>query len=172
MKDSTFEKYKLVINEYLTNGMNGTKAYQKFYPKSSDENAANRFRDLVRISEIESYLKEKQESTLEELNLTHKDIVQELYNWAYSDITETLLLNAEQIKELPKEVRRLITKFKHTKRTFGENNENIEDVIELHFVSKEKAIDMLNRHLGFYEKDNEQANKTQIVQFELPDNKR
>lgn len=173
MKDSTFEKYKLVIDEYLVNGMNGTKAYQKFYTDSSEENAAVRFHDLVRNSKIQSYLKERQQDAQETLKITHQDVLKELYNWAYSDITETMLLSPEEVKELPENIRRLITKFKHTKKTIGSDDGAIyENVVELWFVSKEKAIDMINRHLGFYEKDNEQSGKTQIIQFELPDNKR
>jgi len=33
---------------------------------------------------------------------------------------------------------------------------NTEETIELQFVSKERAIDMINKHLGFYEIDNKQ----------------
>ena len=173
MKESTFEKYKLVIDEYLVNGMNGTKAYQKFYPDSSDAASANSFKEILKIPEIDSYYKERQQDAQETLKITHQDVLKELYNWAYSDITETMLLSPEEVKELPENIRRLITKFKHTKKTIGSDDGAIfENVVELWFVSKEKAIDMINRHLGFYEKDNEQSGKTQIIQFELPDNKR
>ena len=38
-----------------------------------------------------------------------------------------------------------------------------EETIELHFVSKEKAMEMIHKHVGFYEKDN---NKTLTHEFE------
>jgi hypothetical protein len=63
-------------------------------------------------------------------------------------------LSASQVKELPIEIRRLVTKFKRTTRSIGESI--TEDVIELHFVSKEKAIELIAKHIGFFEKDNEQ----------------
>ena len=170
MKESTFEKYKLVIDEYLVNGMNGTKAYQKFYPKSSDEASANSFKEILRIPDVDQYYKGRQKDAQNTLKITHQDVLKELYNWAYSDITQTISLTPYEVENLPIEVRRLITKFKKTTRRIGE--EMTEETIELHFVSKEKAIEMINKHIGFYEADNAQKNETTIVQFELPLNNR
>ena len=70
MKDSTFEKYCLVVDEWFVNGFNGTKAYQKFYKDATDENAANRFLELARISEIKQYKEEKSKKTSSELHIT------------------------------------------------------------------------------------------------------
>tara|TARA_R110000822_G_scaffold258146_1_gene383600 strand:- start:102 stop:494 length:393 start_codon:yes stop_codon:yes gene_type:complete len=70
MKDSTISKYKLIVDEWLVNGRNGTKAYQKFTPNSSDENAANRFLEIMRISEIIQYAEDKRQKKAEELNIT------------------------------------------------------------------------------------------------------
>jgi len=159
MTEKTFNKYKLVVDEYFVNGFNGTKAYKKFYPKSSDEGADSSFRELVGISRIESYLKEKQNQSQEALKTSHEALLSELERWAYSDITETILLTAEQIKELPIEFRRLVTKYKHTQRHIKNSDGKIVetiDIIELHFVSKEKAMEMIHKHTGFYEKDNTQ----------------
>jgi len=148
--EKTLNKYKLVIDEYYVNGFNGTKAYQKFYPNATDETADSKFRTLVGNGRIESYIKEKQNQSQEALKTSHEALLNELERWAYSDITETILLTPEQIKELPIEFRRLITKYKYTKTVDGS------EVIELHFVSKEKAMEMIHKHTGFYEKDNTQ----------------
>ena len=58
--EKTLNKYKLVIDEYFVNGFNGTKAYQKFYPESSDETADSNFRSILGNTRIESYVKAKQ----------------------------------------------------------------------------------------------------------------
>ena len=70
MKESTFKKYCLIVDEWLVNGNNGTKAYKKLHPESSDENAAVRFHDLVRISKIADYIETKRQNKAEELNIT------------------------------------------------------------------------------------------------------
>lgn len=157
MTDKTFRKYCLVIDEWYVNGFNGTKAYQKYYPKSSDETSSVEFNKILKIPKIESYQKEKQEGAVQTLKTSHDQLLKELENWAYSDITETISLTPDQVKELPKDIRRLITRYKHTTKRMGtEDAPIIEDVIELWFVSKERAMEMIHKHVGFYEKDNTQ----------------
>lgn len=156
MTDKTFEKYKAVIDEWFVNGFNGVKAYQKIYPKSKDKTADKRFRDLTEIDRVQKYRKEKQDEAKKALRTTHEVLLEELENWAYSDITETLLLTPEQLKELPEEVRRLITRFESTTRNYDDAGYS-ETVVKLWFVSKEKAMEMIHKHTGFYEKDNNQS---------------
>ena len=159
MKESTFEKHKLVIDEYFVNGFNGTKAYQSVYTDASYATADKGFREIHEIPRIKEYLDQKHKEAQDALRVTHEGILEELRNWAYSDITETILLSTEQVKALPPEIRRLITKYKKTMRHITDKDGNILEtieVIELWFVSKEKAMEMIHKHVGFYEKDNKQ----------------
>src|SRR5690554_5852420 len=78
MRESTFKKYCLVIDEWLVNGFNGTKAYQKYYPTATDENAAVRFNELVRNSKIKEYRDNKQRGMSEDLQITLERQVKEL----------------------------------------------------------------------------------------------
>lgn len=161
MQNKTFEKHKMVVDEWFNNGFNGIKAYQFIYPKAKNKTADKRFRDLTESDRIKQYIKKKHDDAKIALRTTHEVILEELKNWAYSDITETILLTPEQIKELPPDIRRLINKFKLTKRDLtdkdGKVYETIE-VIELSFVSKEKAMEMIHKHTGFYAVDNFQKN--------------
>ena len=70
MKESTFKKHCLVIDEWFVNGFNGTKAWQEFYVGSTEENAANRFLEIVRNSEIVKYTEEKMQNKSEELGIS------------------------------------------------------------------------------------------------------
>jgi phage terminase small subunit len=159
--ESTFSKYCLVVDEWFVNGWNGTKAYQKFYPDSEYESADASFRKILENPRIDVYVAQKKEDALDTLKTSHKTLLQELENWAYSDITETLLLTTEQVKELPIEIRRLITKYKSTSKTYSVNDVvTTETIIELWFVSKEKAMEMIHKHVGFYGIDNKQKQQT------------
>lgn len=70
MKDSTFKKYCLVIDEWFVNGRNGTKAYLKYYPNSSYESADSSFRTIVEIPRISEYIQDKIKNKSKELDIT------------------------------------------------------------------------------------------------------
>lgn len=156
MKDSTFEKYKLVVDEWFVNGFNGTKAYQKFYPEADEETAEANFRKILGNTRVSEYKQKKQEEVKEIIGTSHLELLSYLQTWAYSDITDTINLTPSQVKELPIEIRRLITEYEHTKYT--DDNGNTTEKMKLKFVSKKDAIEMINKHVGFYEKDNKQKN--------------
>lgn len=103
---------------------------------------------------IRTRLRELQQKASKHLEITHEDLLSQLKTWAESDITETLGLTIAELKELPVQVRRLITKAKRTTRKHRDGS--TEEVVEIHFVSKEAALDMIAKHIGFYEKDNNQ----------------
>ena len=69
-----------------------------------------------------------------------------------------MYLNEDGVKQLPIELRRLITSFKRTDKQVRQEDGSFktEPTFELKFVSKEKAGEMLNKHRGFYKEDNSQ----------------
>lgn len=78
MTDKTFEKYKLVVDEYFINGFNGTKAYQSIYPKSKDASADSSFRELVEISRVKEYINSKKTAIATDNDIKLSDVVKEL----------------------------------------------------------------------------------------------
>lgn len=103
---------------------------------------------------IVARLNELKSKASKHLEITHQGILNQLKTWAQSVITETMCLTADEIKRLPIGIGQLITKYKRTV-TQTRAGDTIESV-ELQFVSKETAIDMINKHIGFYEKNNNQ----------------
>lgn len=155
----TLEKYRKIIDQWFVNEFNGTAAYKKLYPRVKDSTASVNFSKISKIPEIEEYVKQKNQKALAVVKSDHKGILEELVRWVSSDITETLLLSEEKIKVLPVEYRRLITSYKVNKRESYDKDGNllgVEKTIECKFVSKERALDMINKHIGFYEVDNKQ----------------
>ena len=157
---NTVVKYKRIIDEWFVNGFNGQEAYKKFYPRiKKDDTAAVNFSQIKALPEMKEYLRVKHEEAARIIEVTQEGILQELKNWIEADITETILLKPKQIKELPVKLRRLINKYIIRKNKNYDQKGNLlseTKTIELQFVSKERAIDMINKHIGFYEKDNKQ----------------
>jgi phage terminase small subunit len=112
---------------------------------------------------LQEYIAELKEERSERIQITSDEVLRELKNFAYSDITETFLMSPEALKELNPEVRRLINKYKTNTRSWTNESGDTESetTVEIWFVDKIKALEMINKHIGFYEKDNEQS-KTDI----------
>lgn len=70
MRDSTFEKYKLVVDEWFINGFNGMKAYQKNYPKTSKETAMVNFSRMLTYAKVADYVATKSKDTADKLQIT------------------------------------------------------------------------------------------------------
>jgi phage terminase small subunit len=87
MKESTFKKYCLVVDEWFINGFNGTKAYQKYYPESDYESADASFRKILENTRIKEYKESKQNKTSSTLQIT----------------LERQILELEDLKKLSKE---------------------------------------------------------------------
>jgi phage terminase small subunit len=156
---NALKKYCLIIDEWFNNDFNGKQAYLKFYKNVKDDTASTNFSKIQQYPEVKEYIKQKYDEAAKVVKTTHEGILRELVNWVQSDITETMCLTPEQIKELPIELKRLINKFDHSINKFYNQKGDListTETVKLGFVSKERAIEMINKHVGFYEVDNQQ----------------
>lgn len=152
------DKQEMFCKEYLID-LNATQAAIRagYSKKTANEQGSQ---NLVKLS-IQKRIAELKEERSKRIEIDSDGVLKELKNWAEGDYTELMLLTAKQIKELSPEIRRLITGFKRvTRRIPGTDEEEIQ--IEVKFIDKQKAMEMIARHIGFYEKDNEQG-KTDVV---------
>ena len=144
------EQQKDFCRHYVKNRYNGTQAAKDagYKPTSAHEQAHR----LIKQDKIQQYIKKVQQAALQEAKVDTLLVLQELKNAAFSDITTTIGLGVEGIQALPAEIRRLIQKFKRTVRHIpdGQGGTNQEETIELVFIDKLKALDMINRHIDFY----------------------
>lgn len=151
-------KQERFCEEYVID-LNATQAAIRagYSQKTANEQSSR----LLANVNIQSYISELKNKASEIIEISHQYVLNTLKQWLEYDITETIELEPAQIKQLPIEIKRLITSYKITRIELGEDV--VKTTIELKFVSKEKAIEMVNRHIGFYEKDNEQS-KALIIQ--------
>lgn len=137
-------KQDLFVKEYLKD-LNGTQSYIRAGYKVKDENSAavmaNRLLRNVKIQEkIQVAMKEREKRT----EITQDRVLNEIANLAFTDRTGIVNLknNSLIIKnfdELSPEQKACISGVKETK--FG---------IEVTFYNKEKALEMLGKHLGMF----------------------
>ena len=156
----TLEKYKKVIDEWFINGFNGAKAYREIYPKTSQTASAVSFNKIKELKEVIEYVDFKHEEARKAAQTSHEGMLERLRDIICLDGTCTLGLTVKEIKELPLEIRQNIKKVRHSKTNKKVARTKtvtlVHETIEVEFVSKERAIDAINRHIGFYEKDNKQ----------------
>ena len=154
------DKQEQFCQEYLID-LNATQAAIRagYSKKTANEQGAQ---NLVKLS-IQQRISDLKAVRAEKVEVKQEEVLRELKNFAYSDITETMDLTFDQIKELPPELRRMIASFKKTETTFGENGEGHKVTYEIRFIDKMKAIEMINRHIGFYEVDNKQQATNIII---------
>lgn len=79
MKESTFKKHCLVIDNWFVNGRNGVKAYQSIY-KSAYNTADTNFRTILENTRILKYIKMKENKIKEEHNITLNSQIKLLQN--------------------------------------------------------------------------------------------
>lgn len=147
----------IIFSEEYIKHFNGAQAARD--AGYSEKTARSIAAKLLARDDVKAYVSELKKQQREKNGIEVDTILKELIMWAYSDLTEFITLTPAEIKELPDDVRRLVQRFKYTKKPYYDaDNDYIGEIetIELHFVSKEKAMEMLHKHIGFYEMDNEQ----------------
>jgi len=181
MTDKTFDKYKAVVDEWFVNGFNGTKAYQKIYPKAKQETAEVNISKILSLTKVQDYISQKHAKAQEYSELTHQEIISELEGFAMLDTTKIVSIGEKKesivvkdkngnprlktikstgviiksFNELSDIERRSIISIKETKHG-----------IEITFFKKETAFEMLNRQKGIYEKDNKQKTAPAFMVFD------
>ena len=132
------EKQKIFADEYLID-LNATRAYKVAYPRvKNDEVAAAAAARLLRNVKVAAYISERMQERQKRTEVTQDRVIEELAAIAFAKatdfaqivngnvvLTDTADLTESQIKE----------------GKFG---------IELKLNDKEKALELLGRHLGMF----------------------
>lgn len=144
------DKQELFCREYLKD-LNGKQAaIRAGYSEKTAEFQASR---LLSNDKLQTRITELKNKRNERIEIDADYMTKTLLNWLESDITQTLSLTADEIKNLPIEVRKMVSSYK--RNTTKVNDEVVKETFDLKFVSKEKAAEMLSKHIGYFEKDNE-----------------
>lgn len=138
------EKQKIFCDEYLID-LNATRAYMVAYPNVKNENvAAVNASKLLRNAKVAAYIAERMKERQERTEVAQDMVVQELAAIAFAKATDyaevinsnVLIKNTKELSEIEK---RAIAGIK-----MGKSG------IELKLCDKEKALELLGRHLGMW----------------------
>lgn len=154
-------KQRAFCEEYIID-FNGARAARDagYSEKTAREQAGK----LITLIDVQTYLKYLMQKRAERVNLTQDMIVKELMAIAfvdvkdfYCDITGDLL----QPHELEVKAAKSVNGFKSIKQTKYDTKGNqkgktIETIDEYKRLDKIKALELLGKHLGVFEKDNKQ----------------
>lgn len=138
------EKQKRFADEYLID-LNATRAYKVAYPNvKKDTVAATNGGRLLRNAEIKEYIEKRIKERERRTEITQDMVLKELAAIAFIDITEIVNTDGEEVYIKPTATlsdvkKKAISSIKQTK-----------DGIEIKFHDKEKALEMLGRHLGMF----------------------
>ena len=155
------DQYKLFCENYIIN-FNGTEAAIKagFSEKTARSQAS---RLLTRV-DIQQYISELTEKRSERVKVTADDVINELAKLAflnvddlYCDITGELL----PVSEMNDKAKAAISSIETKSIRVGKDSYKKVNVAKTY--SKEKALELLGKHLGIYEMDNKQKNQNITV---------
>ncbi|WP_109437828.1 terminase small subunit [Aquimarina sp. AU119] len=155
--DNLNAKQKRFCEEYVID-LNATQAaIRSGYSKKTARSQAQR---LLTKVDIQNYIKSLQSEIQDRNKITVDECVQILANIARFDISEVYneLGGMKAIAEIPKEHRTAITGIESEQQFDFMDGEKIPAGIikKIRTSGKESAIDKLMKHLGGYEKDNQQ----------------
>lgn len=165
-------KQELFCQEYLID-LNATQAAIR--AGYSENSAKEQGCENLTKPNIQERISELNQARQEATGINQKRVLEELAKVAFGDISNIFdesgaLLN---IHDIDPEVRGMIASVKsyEEKAVLGEETITQGTNREVKCWDKLKALEMLGRHVGLFEKDNEQQ-KSEVVVFQIPDNGR
>ncbi len=156
------EKQKIFADEYLID-LNATRAYKVTYPRvKNDDTAAAAAARLLRNVKVAAYVEKRMQDRQKRTEITQDRVIEELAAIAFARATDfTQIVNGKVVwtdtENLSEEQSRAIAEIKE-----GKNG------IELKLNDKEKALELLGRHLGMF-KDKLEVTGLEAEQTKLDD---
>lgn len=170
MTNATFKKYCLVVDEWFINGFNGTKAYQKYYPNAKYSSCDATFRQILEIPRIQEYKNNLQKELAENNKISIQECVEILAKMVRFDIADLFNENGslKSIHDIPKDTRLAILEMNSIEEFagFGEKRELIGYNKKVKTEPRRATLIELLKHLGGYEKDNNQKKAPEFVVFD------
>ena len=137
-------KQEIFADEYLID-LNATRAYKVAYPKvKKDETAAAAGARMLRNVKVAEYIQKRMDERSQRTEITQDMVLQELAKIGFANITDFVTIEGPYVKiketaSMPQDKLGVIAGIKE-----GANG------IEIKLNDKEKALELIGRHLGMF----------------------
>lgn len=137
-------KQEIFADEYLID-LNATRAYKVAYPKvKKDETAAAAGARMLRNVKVAEYIQKRMKDREQRTEITQDMVLQELAKIGFANITDFVTIEGPYVKiketaSMPQDKLGVIAGIKE-----GANG------IEIKLNDKEKALELIGRHLGMW----------------------
>lgn len=137
-------KQKIFANEYLID-LNATRAYKVAYPKvKKDEAAAVNGSRMLRNAKVADYIQKRMSEREKRTEITQDRVLKELAKIGFADVTDFVTIEGHCVRvkptdEMPRDALGAIAGIKE-----GASG------IEIKLNDKEKALELIGRHLGMW----------------------
>lgn len=169
------EQTKRFLDRYFET-LNATQS--AIYAGYSEKSARSQASQLLDVEENQEYLQKLRNKLSAKHGVTQDRLIEEYAKIAFFDIREIYDVDGGliHVKQLDNKSAGAIASIKSTEE-WGEDDEGNRTIIgtnkEVKIFDKIRALQDLGKHLGLFEKDNDQkAKAAQVTIFELPENGR
>ncbi len=162
MGDKKLNQREENYTQYLFEGLSQRKAYRKAFPGSVKwkdgtvdvraSQVASKDKIIIRLTELRAEADERSQ-------VTHEMITEELRKIAFFDIGELFDDNGnlKDVHDMSITARKTISSIKVRKEFVGSGEDKeVHYITEVKLNGKDQSIDKLSKHVGYYEKDNNQ----------------
>lgn len=160
-------KWKEFANIYLDNGGMASEAYREVYKPKSDRSVHASASALLNSDKVQEYLSARKQELADQVTVDQTFCARKYLQILDLEAFESSeYLSLDQLKKLPRSVRKLIKNVKKSKTTtthtynYGrDSKEDHTEMFEITWMDKDKALESLSKHVGFFMKDNINLNK-------------
>jgi len=140
-------EHRVFAEQYVID-WNGTRSYQVAYPGSSYESSKSSASELLTNPNLLAYIKEIQKDLGKLAGVSALRNVLELKKLAYTNITDLKdgWLTVKEFEELDSDVKAALSEIQYTIKGTGKNRE---EIVKFKLHDKLKAIEGLNKMLGY-----------------------
>ena len=145
-------KQKVFVNEYLKD-LNATRAYKTAYKNiKSEETARVNGSKLLTNTNVAEEIQKRMDERAKRTEITQDKVLKEIARMAFTDITSIVSVKKFKINigEYSKVVIKDFSELTEDQRVCISGVKETKLGIEVSFCSKERALELLGRHLGMF----------------------